>query len=167
MQECAVNDAVDAFAGWYPAVTEMVGATEVGARWGLHDLAPLRRWHTERVVLIGDAAHAMMPHQGQGANQTIEDTIVLADCLADADVPGDLRAALGRYEQRQRKRTLAVQWLSRRTADLMHLPDSPDIAPSDAAFTNLYSSLAWIHSYDAHADHTEQHSAVSTPSGPT
>ena len=29
------------FAGWHPAVTEMVGATDVGARWALHDLAPL------------------------------------------------------------------------------------------------------------------------------
>ena len=82
MEECAVSDAVDAFAGWHPAVTEMVGATDVGARWALHDLAPLERWHTDRVVLIGDAAHAMVPHQGQGANQTIEDAIVLADCLA-------------------------------------------------------------------------------------
>jgi salicylate hydroxylase len=157
MEECAVSDAVDAFAGWYPAVTEMVGATEVGARWALHDLAPLRRWHTERAVLMGDAAHAMVPHQGQGANQTIEDAIVLADCLADADVPGDLPAALRQYEQRRRKRTMAVQWLSRRTADLMHLPDGPEIARRDAAFTDVYSSLAWIHSYDAHAHRPEQH----------
>jgi salicylate hydroxylase len=81
MEECAVSDAADAFAGWHPAVTEMVGATDVGARWALHDLEPLERWHTDRVVLMGDAAHAMLPHQGQGANQTIEDAIVLADCL--------------------------------------------------------------------------------------
>ena len=51
----------------------------VGARWALHDLAPLERWHTDRAVLMGDAAHAMVPHQGQGANQTIEDAIALAD----------------------------------------------------------------------------------------
>ena len=81
------RDAVDAFAGWHPAVTEMVGATDVGARWALHDLAPLKRWHTDRVVLMGDAAHAMVPHQGQGANQTIEDAIALADCLADRAPP--------------------------------------------------------------------------------
>ena len=67
----------------------MVGATDVGARWALHDLAPLERWHTDRVVLMGDAAHAMVPHQGQGANQTIEDAIALADCLADEST-GDL-----------------------------------------------------------------------------
>jgi salicylate hydroxylase len=151
MEECAVTDAVDTFAGWHPAVTEMVGATDVGARWALHDLAPLHRWHTDHVVLMGDAVHAMVPHQGQGANQTIEDAIVLADCLADVDDAGGLTAALRRYTERRRKRTLAVQWLSRRTADLMHLPDGPAIARRDASFADLYSDLAWIHSHDAHA----------------
>ena len=155
MEECAVSDAVDAFAGWHPAVTEMVGATDVGARWALHDLAPLERWHTDRVVLMGDAAHAMVPHQGQGANQTIEDAIALADCLADA-APDDLAPALRRYAARRRKRTTAVQWLSRRTVDLMHLPDGPEIAPRDALFGELYSELAWIHAHDAHAEQVEQ-----------
>ena len=139
---------VEAFAGWHPAVTEMVGATDVGARWALHDLAPLERWHTDRVVLLGDAAHAMVPHQGQGANQTIEDAIVLADSLADT---GDLPSALRRYADRRRRRTARVQRWSRRVADLMHLPDGPDIAARDAALANLYSELAWIHAYDAHA----------------
>jgi salicylate hydroxylase len=96
---------------------------------------------------MGDAAHAMVPHQGQGANQTIEDAIVLADCLGADDVP----AALRRYEALRRRRTVGVQWLSRRTADLMHLPDGPHIAPRDALFGDLYAHLAWIHSHDARA----------------
>ena len=150
MEECPVSDAVDAFAGWHPAVIEMVGATDAGARWALHDLEPLVRWHTQRVVLIGDAAHAMVPHQGQGANQTIEDAIALANCLADAR---DLGSALRRYAERRRKRTARVQRWSRRAADLMHLPDGPEIAPRDALFADLYSELAWIHSHDAHGEH--------------
>jgi salicylate hydroxylase len=156
MEPCAVSDAVDAFAGWHPAVTEMVGATDVGARWALHDIEPLARWHTDRVVLIGDAAHAMVPHQGQGANQTIEDAIALADCLADPPVADDLPSALARYTRRRRKRTVAVQWASRRTADLMHAPDGPEIARRDAEFVDLYSTLAWIHSHDAHAGHSKR-----------
>ena len=102
MEQCPVSDAVDAFAGWHPAVIEMVGATEVGARWALHDLAPLDRWHTDRVVLMGDAAHAMVPHQGQGANQTIEDAIVLADELAEVQGMDDLAPALRHYTERRR-----------------------------------------------------------------
>jgi salicylate hydroxylase len=90
----------------------------------------------------------MVPHQGQGANQTIEDAIVLADCLgADADVP----ATLARYETCRRARTTDVQRLSRLTADLLHVPDGPDIPGRDAAFANLYKDLAWIHAHDAHA----------------
>ena len=147
MEKCAVTDAVDAFAGWHPAVTEMVGATDAGERWALHDIEPFERWHTDRAVLIGDAAHAMVPHQGQGANQTIEDAIVLADCLT----AGDLRSALRRYAALRRKRTARVQRWSLRVADLMHLPDGPEIGPRDALFRNLYSELHWIHSYDAHA----------------
>jgi salicylate hydroxylase len=165
MEQCAVGDAVDAFAGWHPAVTEMVGATDVGTRWALHDLAPLDRWHTDRVVLMGDAAHAMVPHQGQGANQTIEDAIVLADCLADVHAADNLAAALQRYTQRRRKRTLAVQWVSRRTADLMHLPDGPDVAHRDALFGDLCSRLAWIHSHDAHADRVRRRPAVGVAQG--
>ena len=148
MEECEVSDAVDAFAGWHPAVTEMVGATDVGARWALHDLAPLERWHTDRVVLMGDAAHAMVPHQGQGANQTIEDAIVLADCLAGDRRPARRRCAPTRSAGASGRRR--VQRWSRRTADLMHLPDGPEIAPRDAVFGELYSELAWIHAYDAH-----------------
>ena len=160
MEQCPVSDAVDAFAGWHPAVIEMVGATEVGARWALHDLAPLDRWHTDRVVLMGDAAHTMVPHQGQGANQTIEDAIVLADELAEVQGMDDLASALRHYTERRRRRTVAVQWLSRRTADLMHLPDGPDIGRRDASFADLYTDLAWIHSHDVHADRAKHRPAV-------
>lgn len=151
MEQCAISDAVDAFAGWHPAVTEMVGATDVGERWALHDLQPLERWHTDHAVLMGDAAHAMVPHQGQGANQTIEDAVALADCLADAHTTEDLTPALRRYSEGRRPRTGAVQRLSRRTADLLHIPDGGQVADRDALFTNLYSELAWIHAHDAHA----------------
>ena len=167
MEECAVSDAVHAFDDWHPAVTEMVGATDVGARWALHDLEPLARWHTDRVVLMGDAAHAMVPHQGQGANQTIEDAIVLTDCLADTHATTDPAPALQRYADRRRRRTVAVQWSSRRTADLMHLSDGPEIAHRNTLLASLYSDLAWIHSHDAHASHAQHPPAVGAVSGLT
>jgi salicylate hydroxylase len=68
-------------------------------------------------------------------------------------VTGDLEPALRRYAKRRRKRTARVQRWSRRAADLMHLPDGPEIAARDAVFADLYAELAWIHSYDAHAEH--------------
>ncbi|KAL4924829.1 uncharacterized protein BDV17DRAFT_295063 [Aspergillus undulatus] len=45
--------------------------------WQLRDLDPLERWYNGRTILIGDAAHAMLPTQGQGASQAIEDAEAL------------------------------------------------------------------------------------------
>jgi salicylate hydroxylase len=148
MEPYEVQDAVDAFAGWHPAVTEMVGAVDEINRWALHDHAPLRRWSVGRVALLGDAAHAMLPHQGQGANQTIEDVIALVDLLADAR-PEEVCAALERYEALRRPRTARVQRWSRLTADCLHLPDGPAAQRRDAALAGeLPARLAWIHGHD-------------------
>ncbi|KAL5342171.1 hypothetical protein BJX70DRAFT_386286 [Aspergillus crustosus] len=45
--------------------------------WQLRDLDPLKTWYRGRAILLGDAAHAMLPTQGQGASQTIEDAEAL------------------------------------------------------------------------------------------
>jgi salicylate hydroxylase len=137
-----------AFAGWHAAVVEMVTSVPQSPRWGLFTLAPLRRWSRDRVVLLGDAAHAMLPHQGQGANQTIEDAAVLARCLAEAgrDQYGD---AFLRYERLRRARTRAVQRSSWDTSVALHLPDGPSTAARDARLRGLDTWLGWIHGHDA------------------
>ena len=53
-------------------------------RWGIYDRAPLKTWLTDRITLPGDAAHAVTPQLGQGANQAVEDAITLAVLLQDA-----------------------------------------------------------------------------------
>jgi 2-polyprenyl-6-methoxyphenol hydroxylase-like FAD-dependent oxidoreductase len=58
-------------------------------------------WHRDRIVLIGDAVHAVTPHLGQGAAQAIEDGIVLAECLSSAGDPGE---AFTRYAERRYER---------------------------------------------------------------
>jgi salicylate hydroxylase len=146
-EPCDVAEALAAYEGWHPAVTEMVGAVPAGSRWALHDHAPLARWSAGRVVLIGDAAHAMVPHQGQGANQTIEDAVLLADLLAAAR-PDAVSEALARYEALRRPRTQRVQRWSRLAADWMHLADGPAVERRDARLQAADADLAWIHGYD-------------------
>jgi 2-polyprenyl-6-methoxyphenol hydroxylase-like FAD-dependent oxidoreductase len=53
----------------------------------MYDRPLSKRWGVGRVTLIGDAAHAMTNALGQGANQAIEDAVVLARCLAEGADP--------------------------------------------------------------------------------
>ena len=142
-----------AFRGWHPAVTEMISAVPQSPRWGLFAQRPLARWSRGRVVLLGDAAHAMLPHHGQGANQTIEDAAVLAaelgaELSAGLGRPGDVAAALHRYTVRRRVRTRQVQMLSWAASAELHLPDGPAARHRDALLPGLAARLAWIHGYN-------------------
>src|SRR5439155_25521112 len=62
------------------------------------ELADVRvdRWYRDRVFLVGDAAHAMTPNLGQGANSAMADALVLINLLAGAN--GDCDVAGARYE---------------------------------------------------------------------
>jgi FAD-dependent urate hydroxylase len=79
----------------------------------------LDRWHTGRVVLIGDAAHAAPPHMGEGGSMALEDAVVLAEILGNADT---LETALEAFERRRRPRVEWVQQQSRIAAGAWVLP---------------------------------------------
>jgi salicylate hydroxylase len=145
----ASNDAqaLALFQGWHPAVTEMIAAVRHEVRWGLFLARPLRSWRRGRVVLLGDAAHAMLPHHGQGANLTIEDAVTLAELIA-AD-QRDLDGAFAAYETLRRPRTRAIQqasWMGNRG---LHLPDGPEAKRRDALIARFPEKFGWIHAFDA------------------
>ena len=88
-----------------PAV-EIINATgDDLAAYPIHDMPAVPRWHAGRMVITGDAAHATSPSAGQGASLAIEDAVVLARCLRDANgVP----EAFASYEQLRRRRVERV-----------------------------------------------------------
>ena len=96
------------FAGWDPRIGALLRAVDVTFRSALHDRDPSPCWTRGRLTLLGDAAHAMLPHLGQGANQSIEDGMALATILANTTretAPGALLA----YERLRRERAAKVQ----------------------------------------------------------
>jgi salicylate hydroxylase len=96
------------FWGWDPRIGTLLIQIEKTFRWALYDREPLPAWTRGRLTLLGDAAHPMLPHLGQGANQSIEDGMALATILARAS-HASVPAALLAYEQLRRDRVAAVQ----------------------------------------------------------
>jgi salicylate hydroxylase len=97
-----------AFAGWDPRIHELLNEVQMTFRWALYDREPLPVWTRQRLSLLGDAAHPMLPHLGQGANQSIEDGMALAVILAHTDRASAPRA-LHAYERLRRERVAQVQ----------------------------------------------------------
>ena len=96
------------FAGWDPRIGALLRQVQKTFRSALHDRDPSPSWTRGRLTLLGDAAHAMLPHLGQGANQSIEDGMALATILSNTNcetVPGALLA----YERLRRERAATVQ----------------------------------------------------------
>lgn len=76
----------------------------------VYDIDPVDTWHTDSVVLMGDAAHSMLHHQGQGANSAIEDAGALADALTQAD---SVKEALALFQATRKPVTDELQRISR------------------------------------------------------
>lgn len=92
------EDAVSFFEKHYPdAVAVMPNLTEEFRTNPVSALGTVRcrPWHQGKVVLIGDAAHAIVPFYGQGANASFGDAIALADRISQ--MPNDVPAALQHY----------------------------------------------------------------------
>lgn len=137
---------VSSFRGWHPAVIEMIKAAESPIRWGLFTVRPLLHWYRGRVVILGDAAHGMLPHHGQGANTSIEDAFALAAFLTNSG--RDLELAFARYQTMRRARTRKIQRSSQVTSSLLHLPDGPAARVRNDKLARFPQDFGWIHEYD-------------------
>jgi salicylate hydroxylase len=138
------------FAGWDPMVEAIIAQVKTTFRWGLYDREPLAIWTSGRLTLLGDAAHPMLPHAGQGANQAIEDGIALATVLSRADRKSVPRA-LQIYEQLRREHTAGVQHKSR-VNGARYDASSSDLTARDRALAAQPQERAWIWNYDAEAE---------------
>ena len=82
----------------------------------LFDRDPISPWGRGAVTLLGDAAHPMLPHAGQGAAQALEDAVVLGSSLRGIQDQTGIDASLRGYEGVRIPRTRAVVALARRNA---------------------------------------------------
>jgi len=139
-----------AFDGFAAPVTALLRQIDSTFWWGLYDREPLAEWTSGRLALLGDAAHPMLPHLGQGANQAIEDAFAVAAVLKDA-APADVPAALRHYALVRRCRTDVVQANSRVSG---HRYDTVNRTADSRVreLTDTRTLRAWLYDYDVDAE---------------
>ena len=134
------------FEGWDPRIGEVLKQVDKTFRWALYDREPLPGWSKGRLTLLGDAAHPMLPHLGQGANQSIEDGMALAALLGQADADA-IPAALLVYERLRRERVAEVQAGARKHG-LRVDSASGDLAKRDAELAAHAEFRKALYTYD-------------------
>ena len=88
-------------AGPAAQLVQASGPAEITSASPVHSIPRLPAWHNGRMIVIGDAAHAPTPTSGQGASLSIEDAVILAQCLRDLPTP---QVAFTRFEALRRPR---------------------------------------------------------------
>lgn len=155
-----VADALAAFAGWHPQLEYILRSVDEPFIWALFDRAPMPRWSSGRVTLLGDACHPMLPFMAQGAAQALEDAAALTSCLTqreDLSIPDSLLL----YETVRKPRASCLQSLSEGNKTRFHLPDGAAQRERDERMASggtdfSIKAVEWIYAHDANM-----------PTGPT
>lgn len=150
-----LSDALKDFDGWHQDILDLFIESENLFRWGLFVRDPLDAWSKGHVTLVGDACHSMTPYLGMGVNMTMEDAYVLARCLEAS--PGDIEAALKRYDAARVERTNKTKASSLAMLDVFHSPELERIETARPYIEKHWSPQAvrerydWLLTYDATA----------------
>lgn len=134
--QATTAELVAAYPGLHPDIRIVLERTEHCFKWGLFDRDPQPSWSRDRLTLLGDAAHPMLPFLGQGAATAIEDGYVLARELANH--PADVQQALQAYEAQRIPRTSRIQLAARNQDRFVHQSDRSADVNSD-----------WLYTFDA------------------
>lgn len=108
------------FGTWPEPIPSLLASTDPAAvlRNDLYDRKPAARWARDRAVIVGDAAHPMRPHLGQGGCQGLEDAAILAALTA---CEPDLSAAFARFGTFRRRRVRGLVAESRAVGRIVNM----------------------------------------------
>ena len=140
------SDFLKCFQGWNEELLLMLNSTEKLYKWGIFDRPLPSTLHQGKCVLLGDAAHPMVPFLGQGGCLAIEDAYCLMVLLSEIE---DLDKALSAYDQLRNKR---AKWMQKRSKlqGLFNHISNPLLASARNLVTKatMKISVENIHSYN-------------------
>jgi salicylate hydroxylase len=132
------KDMLEFYDKWNSRVKKLLDCVpeEQILEWKLCDHEPLPTWVHDKVALVGDAAHPMLPYVAQGASQAIEDGAVIGVCLAMIDSKDQINTALKVYELVRKERAETVQTTAIQTRQALHLHDGKEQQDRDDMIRN-------------------------------
>lgn len=126
MRPASTDELLREYAEWDDRVAAMLSKASAGTTaWAMYHRKRDPQWIDGHVALLGDACHAMLPYQAQGASQAMEDAAVLAEELGAVTRDG-IEEALMKYVSRRSKHAGMVQDASLQNKEFYHLPDGPE-----------------------------------------
>jgi salicylate hydroxylase len=148
------NEIKNAFTARWPAGARMmIGAVDEWRKWALFTVPDGGEWTDGAVVLLGDAAHAMLPFAAQGAGMAIEDAAVLAKCLGETQNEGgpSMASAMQMYARTRRSRISRVQRTARQNGRIYHLTGplafARDLAIKAMGPARMLARQDWIYDW--------------------
>ncbi|KAM0793765.1 hypothetical protein ACM66B_001183 [Microbotryomycetes sp. NB124-2] len=112
----SVEELVEAFSYFSETVKRLLSMAPSCGLWQLRDQDPLPTWTKGRAIIIGDAAHAMLPHQGQGGGQAVEDAEALGALLKGVTNSSQVPQVLEQVQKVRYQRATNIQGFSRQKA---------------------------------------------------
>ena len=151
-----LEDLRQSFVGVAPEVLDLVDRMPSALITPINFRDPLPVWGTERVVLLGDAAHPTPPSAAQGAGQALEDAVTLAACLRRAGGPDGVPAALAEFAARRQARTAGMLTAARANFAMFNEPDPIQMRARDGRLQGMQrmdptgeTMFGWLFDHDA------------------
>lgn len=131
-----------------PRFAKILQSTDVWTHWPLAAVKT-PRWHQGPIGIIGDAAHAMLPFQAQGAAMAIEDAVILAQLLM-TEQTGE--TAFQRFDEIRRERVTRTAAISATNGRIFHLHQpfslGRNLVVKLQGKTGHFTRLDWLYAYD-------------------
>ncbi|KZL66792.1 salicylate hydroxylase, partial [Colletotrichum tofieldiae] len=148
---------LERYSDFHPSVLAILDKATDVKQWALLYRAPIPTWTKGKLTLAGDAAHPMLPHQGQGGAQGIEDGVALGIALAGAETK-DVESRLRIYEAIRRNRASVMQIFSNAGQEEPELirEEAAKYIPAENVPKNPEEFFAYNFGYDIIRDSVQQ-----------
>ncbi|KAJ9615640.1 hypothetical protein H2200_001715 [Cladophialophora chaetospira] len=153
-----LSDMRSHFNGWDPRLTKIIDMIKTTLKWPLMSGSPLNGWvaPSQKLLIMGDAAHAMVPYMSEGAAMAVEDAAALAEAIDQAGTVKDLPEVLHVWETVRIKRTSEMQEASLINGKLWHFADGPFQRARDEAMRPEVEGKQFVTSPNQWSDPTTQ-----------